>query len=99
LPSDSNIPINIIFVHGLGGSAVGTWTEAESDSLWPLWLSEIKGLENARIMTFGYDSAWNNIWKTSNVLDISDFAKQLVHDLWLHYLEHGDVYILLIHVD
>lgn len=44
-----------------------------------------------RIMTFGYDSGWNTLWKPDKVLDISDFAKQLVHDLWLHYTEHGKV--------
>lgn len=42
-------------------------------------------------MAFGYDSGWNKIWKPNNVLDISDFAKQLVHDLWCHYLDYGDV--------
>jgi hypothetical protein len=42
-------------------------------------------------MTFGYDSSWNKIWKPNNVLDISDFAKQLVHDLWCHYADYGNV--------
>ena len=84
-------PLNIVFVHGLGGSAEGTWTDGETNSFWPLWLSKVKGLENARIMTFGYDSSWNEIWKPNNVLDISDFAKQLIHDLWCHYSDYGDV--------
>jgi hypothetical protein len=87
-------PINVVFVHGLGGSSEGTWTDATSGSFWPLWLPEVKGLENLRIMTFGYESGWNKIWKPNNVLDISDFAKQLVHHLWLHYAEHGDVSIV-----
>lgn len=92
LPYDSfNLPINIIFVHGLGESPTDTWTDNESGAFWPLWLSEINGLENTRIMTFGYDSGWNKFWKPNNVLDLSDFAKQLVHALWLHYMEHGDV--------
>ena len=83
----------------LEGQQNGTWTEKQPGSFWPLWLPEIKSLENARIMMLGYESGWNKIWKTNNVLDISDFAKQLVHDLWLHYLEHGDVCILLICID
>jgi hypothetical protein len=45
-------------------------------------------LENARIMTFGYDSSWNKIWNSNNVLDIPDFARQFVNDLWLHYADH-----------
>jgi len=42
-------------------------------------------------MTFGYDSNWDKIWKSNNVLDIPDFARQLANDLWLHYEDHGDV--------
>ena len=42
-------------------------------------------------MTFGYDSNWNKIWKSNNVLDIPDFSRQLVNDLWLHYADQGDV--------
>jgi len=42
-------------------------------------------------MTFGYDSNWKNIWKPNNVLDVPDFARQLVNELWLHYADHGDV--------
>lgn len=88
----SDPPVNIIFVHGLGGSATGTWTDPHTKLSWPHWLREVKGLENARIMTFGYDSDWNKIWKPNKVLDISDFAKQLAHDLWCHFSEYGDVY-------
>jgi hypothetical protein len=85
-------PINIVFIHGLGGASKDSWRHAESGSFWPLWLSQVRGLENARIMTFGYDSQWSKIWKPNNILDISDFAMQLVNDLWLHYTECGDVY-------
>ena len=83
--------MNIIFVHGLGGSAQGTWKDPETNSFWPPWLSKVKGLDNSRIMMFGYDSGWNKIWKPNNVLDISDFARQLVNQLWCHYAEYGNV--------
>ena len=89
-PQPSAPVLNIIFVHGLGGSAYGTWTHQQTKSFWPPWLSKVNGLENARIMTFGYDSSWNKVW-ANNVLDIHDIAKQLVHELWLHYPDHGDV--------
>jgi hypothetical protein len=90
--SDSaNRPINIIFVHRLGGSATGTWTDSQSGSFWPLWLPEVKDLKDTRILTLGYDSAWNKIWKPNNVLDTSDFAKQLMHKLWIHYTDYGNV--------
>ena len=90
-PQPSAPVLNFIFVHGLGGSAYGTWTHEHTKSFWPPWLSKVKGLENARIMTFGYDSSWNKIWTANNVLDIPDFARQLVNELWLHYVAHGDV--------
>jgi hypothetical protein len=91
----STSPLNIVFVHGLGGSAEGTWTDSQNNSFWPPWLTKLAGLGNARIMTFGYDSGWNEIWKPNNVLDVSDFAKQLANDLWCHYSDHGDVFVLL----
>jgi len=84
-------PVDIIFVHGLGGSAKGTWTHPESNSFWPLWLPKVHGLENARITVFGYDSTWNKIWNPNNVLDISDFADQLLNDLRRHYARYGNV--------
>jgi hypothetical protein len=68
---------------------VGTWTDVQTNAFWPQWLSEVEGLEHARIMVFGYDSGWDKIWK-SNILDISDFAKQLTHDLWCHFSDNGD---------
>jgi len=78
----------------LGGSAYGTWTHQESKSFWPPWLVKVKGLENARIMTFGYDSSCNKIWTPNNTLDIPDFAQQLVNEIWLHYADHGEVLFL-----
>ena len=91
----SSPPLNIVFVHGLGGSADDTWIDPGSGSFWPQWLPENKVLENARVMTFGYDSDWNKIWNPGNVLDISDFAKQLANEMWLHYSQYGDVRPLL----
>lgn len=73
--------VNIVFVHGLGGSAKGTWTHPGTDSFWPPWLTEIETLQNARIITFGYDSEWTKIWKPDNVLGISDFSDQLLVDI------------------
>jgi hypothetical protein len=84
-------PINIIFVHGLGGSSRGTWTHQESGKFWPEWLPNIKGLEHARIMTFGYDADWTKVWTPNSVLDISNFGDQLLNDVFLHYESFGEV--------
>lgn len=83
--------INIIFVHGLGGSSKGTWTYTETQSFWPEWLPDKNGLENVRIATFGYDANWGNVMAPSNALGVADFAMQLLDSLDLHYSEYGDV--------
>jgi len=85
------LPANVIFVHGLGGSARGTWVHEQSDSFWPSWLPNVKGLEHARILTFGYDADWQKIWRVNNVLDISNFGDQLLNHLLIHYSRFGDV--------
>jgi hypothetical protein len=89
-PKNPDDCTNIVFVHGLGGSARGTWSH-EVGSFWPAWLPAVNGLENCRIMTFGYDADWTKLWKPNNVLDISDFGKQLLEDLYQHYSNCGNV--------
>jgi hypothetical protein len=83
--------VDIVFVHGLGGSARGTWTHYPSKTFWPTLLHEDQRFANVRISTFGYDADFQNIFGAKNVLSISDFAKQLLHVLDLHYDASGDV--------
>jgi hypothetical protein len=90
--------IDVIFVHGLGGSSRGTWTHPESGGFWPEWLQEKSGLENVRISTFGYDANWGNITAPSNGLGIADFARQLLDALDLHYVNYGNVRSLSLHL-
>jgi hypothetical protein len=80
--------VNIVFVHGLGGSARGTWTYEPDAKFWPSWLHNVEGLQNTRIMTFGYDADWYQIWNPKNLLDISDFGTQLLDQLFLHYSKY-----------
>jgi hypothetical protein len=84
------VVIDVVFVHGLGGSSRATWTHPKSSEFWPAWLQEKKGLENIRISTFGYDANWD-ITKRSNALGIPDFASDLLMSLKLHYTSVGDV--------
>jgi hypothetical protein len=91
----TNVPtVNVIFVHGLRGSTTETWTHYPSKTFWPTLLGEDEGFENVRVSTFGYDSNLGNIFTPKNALDISDFAKQLLDALDLHYEIYGDVSIL-----
>lgn len=84
-------PVDIILVHGLGGSARGTWTHAVTKQFWPEWLFRVEGMKNIRLFTFGYDSGWRKIWSTRNYLGIQGFARQLIDCLSLHYEKNGDV--------
>src|SRR5204863_4525412 len=83
--------VHIIFVHGLGGSARETWTHSSSNTFWPSLLHEEDGFENIRVSTFGYDANFSNIFAAKSTLDISDFARQLLDALDLHYGKYGDV--------
>jgi hypothetical protein len=92
-PASSTV-VDIIFVHGLGGTPKGTWTH-NKDAFWPIWLRDIKGLENSRILVFGYDSDWKKVWKPNTTLNISDIATQLLNHLLHHCSATANVIILL----
>ncbi|KAL8880339.1 MAG: hypothetical protein Q9198_002234 [Flavoplaca austrocitrina] len=77
---------DIIFVHGLGGSATKTWSwKRDTAQFWPDWLSDDEQLYNMRVFTFGYNSIFRG---NATNLNITDFAK----DLLFHLLtfSHGD---------
>jgi hypothetical protein len=76
--------VEIIFVHGLGGSSKGTWTHPRTKGFWPTWLHDEQGFEHVRISTFGYDANFG-ILAAGNQLGIPDFATQLLDDIDLHY--------------
>lgn len=86
--------VSIVFVHGLGGSAIETWTHYPSKTFWPNLLFEDDRFANVQISTFGYDADFKNIFAAKNVLGIQDFAKQLLDGLDLHYEKFGDVSII-----
>lgn len=71
---------DLIFVHGLGGGSLSTWTESQNGSLnpelyWPQqWLPQENGFDDVRIHSFGYDSNWTK----ESTLNIHDFAKSLL---------------------
>ncbi|KAF4969332.1 hypothetical protein FSARC_3407 [Fusarium sarcochroum] len=63
----------LIALHGLSGDAFKTWTDKDNH----LWLRDSlpEHIPNARIMTFGYDSALKNSTSRMTVLD---FAQDLL---------------------
>jgi hypothetical protein len=88
---ESSPRVDIIFVHGLGGSARGTWTHPNKNQFWPEWLFRLEEAKNIRLYTFGYDSSWERISASRNYLGIPGFAHQLIDCLSLHYDKNGDV--------
>ena len=81
---------NIVLVHGLGGSAIRSWTHSETQWFWPAGLVESLEFKNARILTYGYDASVSSLRAGS--LGISEFAAQLNDALSLFYYESGDVW-------
>lgn len=70
--------VDIIFVHGLGGSSRLTWSFNKDPSLfWPKeWLPFEPGFKGVRILTFGYNAHF--LSRSKDLFNISDFAKDLL---------------------
>ncbi|KAB5530436.1 NACHT and WD domain-containing protein, variant [Coniochaeta sp. 2T2.1] len=78
---------DIVFVHGLGGSAWRTWCwERELKNFWPQWLVQDEPFSTYRISTFGYNARFKG--QATN-LDIIDFAKDLLLQLYTTLCENG----------
>ena len=70
---------DIIFVHGLGGTARKTWCyDRNLDYFWPPWLGEEDGLSSFRLFTFGYNSNYRGACTNLNIFD---FAKDLLFQI------------------
>ena len=82
--------VQIIFVHGLGGSKRGTWTHSKTN-FWPMWLHEEEGFKNVRIALFGYNANFNVLAPNTN-LSIPTFANQLLFSMDQLNYRHGSVY-------
>ena len=73
--------MDIVFIHGLGGTSRRTWSKNEDPELfWPLkFLPFEPDVCLTRILTFGYNA---NFRTAGNVgTSVLDFAKDLLFDL------------------
>lgn len=84
--------MDIIFIHGLGGTSLRTWCfRRDVDYLWPqLWLPEEEGLSTARILTYGYDAHFSSKKERAS-LAIGDFANDLLFRM--RYSENGPYHL------
>lgn len=79
-----NPTADLIFIHGLGGSAFRTWSwQRNTENFWPRWLAHDEQLKSCRVFAFGYDA---NFKGEARGLDVLDFAK----DLLLQMLNYPD---------
>ena len=74
--------LDIIFVHGLGGTSRQTWSKNRDPELfWPQkWLPLEPDIQSARVLTFGYNA---HFWSSGpgSISRISDFAKDLLYGM------------------
>ena len=84
LVTPSLVLADIVFVHGLGGGSVSTWTRPQDPkSFWPeRWLGSDPAFENVRIHTYGYDASWGK--RKKNPLDVHAYGQALVEELQSH---------------
>ncbi|KAF1957234.1 hypothetical protein CC80DRAFT_412132, partial [Byssothecium circinans] len=68
----------VVFVHGLGGHAIGSWT-GTNGKCWPRDLLG-SDLAEARIITFGYDAKLDDNRSTAQ---LSDYGDQFLRELSL----------------
>lgn len=75
-----NSNIDIVFVHGLVGTARKTWGwNGNADHFWPTWFADEDDSPSYIIFTFGYNS---NCTGAGINLNIIDFAKDPLFHMW-----------------
>lgn len=68
--------VDFIFVHGLGGTSITTWSwEKDPNKCWISWLGNDVDLSRSRIFTYGYDASRTG---SSTTVGFLDFAKDLL---------------------
>ncbi|PVH83321.1 hypothetical protein DL98DRAFT_569779 [Cadophora sp. DSE1049] len=79
-PSELAKVVDVVAIHGLNGHYLNTWTTTDAAGQKVVWLKDLlpKQLPDARIMSYGYNSA---LQFSKSVAGIGTFAEQLLEDL------------------
>jgi hypothetical protein len=78
--------VDLIFVHGLGGTSRKSWSwQRDPQNFWPAWLGRDAELCKSRIFTFGYNADFSGQHTPLNILD---FAKDLLFRMKTHSSAH-----------
>ncbi|KAI9888888.1 MAG: hypothetical protein M1814_006177 [Vezdaea aestivalis] len=80
-PEAGKRKVDIVFIHGLGGTSRFTWSKNKNpDLFWPLkFLPLDRDIGQARILSFGFNASFQRRGKEQ--VSIVDFAKELLFDL------------------
>ncbi|KAL1393537.1 hypothetical protein HDK64DRAFT_315026 [Phyllosticta capitalensis] len=84
-------PLDIVFVHGLGGHSRKTWSKHHDVTrFWPgIWLPDDPEVGKARILTFGYNANFSSAQK--GMTNITNFAKELLNEMRRGRSEKGEL--------
>jgi hypothetical protein len=76
LPATNTFIFSIVAIHGLGGDAYDTWADSDQK----IWLRDFlpSQVQNARIMSYGYNSV---VAFSKSVAGIDEFAQDLLNRL------------------
>jgi WD40 repeat protein/pimeloyl-ACP methyl ester carboxylesterase len=86
-------PVDIIFVHGLGGNSSLTWSKDHDLAMfWPkLWLPSEPHVRDTRIFSFGYNANFHP-GSSKSISNIGDFAKELLYEMKYGRYPNGEAF-------
>jgi hypothetical protein len=90
----NNVSIDLVFVHGLGGHPISTWSKQGSGTNWVTdFLPKDPFFEYTRILSFGYNSHFREARAARNV---PKFARDLLRELHYRHKASGVSPIILL---
>ncbi len=91
-PPRGGLTENVIFVHGLTGEALETWTSPPpSSAIWPVWLAE--DIDGLAVWSVGYDAPLRD--REGGAMHPTDLASNILECLLTESpIEKGDLILI-----